>query len=138
MTTDQPDPRDARAAEAKTMTVDQLRRALRPLNLNVQGGLSRATRADLVNWYVMNTPRPRRTATPFDNQDRAGSAGGKRGLFHDGQHLADIPAEDVSGAATRAIVAAELGIPEGQIEALLVCLEHPTTSAVDCTTCAPE
>lgn len=86
----------------------------------------------------MNTPRLRRPTTSFYNQDRAGAAGGKRGLFLDGRHLADIPADDTTGEATRAAVAAELGIPEGQIEALLVCVAHPTISAVDCTICAPE
>lgn len=136
MTTNQPDPRETRAAEARTMTSDELRSALRPLNLNVRGGLSRARRADLITWYVMNMPH--RKATSFDNQDRAGAAGGKHGLFHNGQHLADVPVDDVYGEATRANIANERGIPEGQIETLLICLEHPTVAAVDCLTCAPE
>lgn len=41
-------------AEVATMTKPQLRAALRPLNLNPKGGLSRATRRELVGWMVMN------------------------------------------------------------------------------------
>lgn len=51
------DTQDARHAAAQAMTTDQLRDAVRCLGVRPNGGLSRATRADLINWYVMNTPR---------------------------------------------------------------------------------
>jgi hypothetical protein len=46
-----------RAAEAAAMTKDELRKAVRRLGGRPAGGLSRATRSELVNWYVMNSPR---------------------------------------------------------------------------------
>lgn len=45
-----------RAAEAAAMTRDELRKAVRRLGVRPAGGLSRATRRELVNWYVMNSP----------------------------------------------------------------------------------
>ncbi len=59
MTTD----RDSRAAEAKAMTRDQLIREVRRLGVRPNGGLSRATRRELENWYVMNTPRTKPDTT---------------------------------------------------------------------------
>jgi hypothetical protein len=48
---------DPRQAQAEAMTTDELRTAARRLGVNPRGGLSKATRRDLINWYVMNTPR---------------------------------------------------------------------------------
>lgn len=49
--------RNPRQAEAEAMSTDDLRAAVRRMGINPRGGLSKATRRDLINWYVMNTPR---------------------------------------------------------------------------------
>ncbi len=50
---------DQRFVDAQAMSTDELRAAVRRLGVTPKGGLSRATRRDLINWYVINTPRRR-------------------------------------------------------------------------------
>lgn len=52
---------DQRFADAQSMSTDELRAAVRRLGVTPKGGLSRASRRDLINWYVINTPRPDRS-----------------------------------------------------------------------------
>jgi hypothetical protein len=48
---------DVRREQAEQMTTEDLRRAVKRLGVRPQGGLSRASRRNLIDWYVMNTPR---------------------------------------------------------------------------------
>jgi hypothetical protein len=74
-------------------------------------------------------------ADSIRHQDAAGESGAPLGVF-DGDDLVElVPADDISGEATRVRVAARLG---RGVEVLLVCPKHPTTAAVDCLVCVPE
>jgi len=63
------------------------------------------------------------------NQDRSGAAGMPSGLFVDGR-LVEIVADETDPA----VIARQRALCG---ELLVVCLDHPTVAAVDCTACAP-
>ncbi len=72
----------------------------------------------------------------LDHQDRAGRDQ-PLGAFINGELAAVVPAGDIYGHRTRARIAAERGVHLLAVELLLLCPEHQTVAAVDCTTCVP-
>jgi hypothetical protein len=75
-------------------------------------------------------------------QDASGLSGAPTAVCHNGRVIDLMPAGmDDSDQPTRealfAAASAETGIPVMELEILLVCHLHPTSSAVDCLDCEP-
>ncbi|MEU0078433.1 hypothetical protein ABZY58_11100 [Micromonospora tulbaghiae] len=75
---------------------------------------------------------------PFAHQDACGQAGARIAVFVGGAfHSYVDTTTDPHGDITAQKVAASLGANQPSVEALTVCINHPTEAAVDCLTCDP-
>lgn len=81
----------------------------------------------------------------LDHQNAAGLAGSPVGIFsfRTGEllHVVDKTDDDMDPrvrSRLRAETSQTFSVPEDDLEFLLVCHNHPQSSAVDCLTCVPE
>ncbi|QKW15473.1 hypothetical protein [Verrucosispora sp. NA02020] len=76
---------------------------------------------------------------PFAHQDACGAAGTRYAVFVNSVFIeyVDTKTDPYGYAAMDRILAAHAPA-RPSIETLMVCVEHPTTAAVDCLICDPE
>jgi hypothetical protein len=72
------------------------------------------------------------------HQDACGAAGSRLGIFVNNVFMEYAAATDPYGLDATARILADLAPIPVRVEALLVCVNHPQTAAVDCTICDPE
>jgi hypothetical protein len=80
---------------------------------------------------------PSAPTQPFAHQDASGAAGAPMAVFVDGAFVECVNEQaDPYGYDAIARILERAAQPM-RVEALIVCINHPTTAAVDCIICDP-